>query len=504
MKKIHLLLVCLLSLPLFGGAQQLTFSNQYLINKYSLSPAYAGFTQNTEAFAGYRQQWIGVQGAPEKRFASINGRQFENMGLGLSLTNDKTGIFNQLYGALSYAYHLKIDDMQGVSFGLAAGFYNNRIDISTLQTGGGQTDPMALNYQDFHGTTFDMNFGVMYHYDGFNIGVAMPRLLNNTLQYEKDKNDLKYTLSRHFLAHASFFYKINDDIAIEPSVVVQTTANSELDFSAGAMVSFRKWVWLAANYRKGNILAFSVGGAVGNRVVAHYTYEYCGEGMHSLSSGTHEFSIGYVLKYSQERNPPPTIFRPSAEAQKQEEQNRCCLENRALVKALEKRIDELQQKLDDCCKNKPQGAAPDSTRIKELLQKIRILEVEIEDLKASKFGDVEYEKPFVLKNITFATNSHELKASSFGELNKLVAEMNDKPQSTIKVVGFTDNVGDVVYNLRLSKKRARAVKDYLVSQGIDPGRIVTDGKGMADPIAPNDTNAGRAQNRRIEVSFNKK
>ncbi len=70
----------------------------------------------------------------------------------------------------------------------------------------------------------------------------------------------------------------------------------------------------------------------------------------------------------------------------------------------------------------------------------------------------------------------------------------------IKVVGYTDSIGTEAYNEQLSVRRANAVKDYMVSEGVDPGIIDVNGMGEADPVASNATAAGRAQNRRVEIS----
>jgi OOP family OmpA-OmpF porin len=72
---------------------------------------------------------------------------------------------------------------------------------------------------------------------------------------------------------------------------------------------------------------------------------------------------------------------------------------------------------------------------------------------------------------------------------------------TIIAIGHTDSIGTEAYNLGLSNRRAASVKAYLVSQGIDPNRIYTEGKGEAQPIATNKTPQGRAQNRRVEVEI---
>ena len=84
-------------------------------------------------------------------------------------------------------------------------------------------------------------------------------------------------------------------------------------------------------------------------------------------------------------------------------------------------------------------------------------------------------------------------------LDGVVKVMKDNPTLRVKVEGHTDSIGSDAYNQRLSEKRAQAVKDYLVREGIDPSRISTVGYGESKPVASNETESGRAQNRRAEI-----
>jgi outer membrane protein OmpA-like peptidoglycan-associated protein/tetratricopeptide (TPR) repeat protein len=104
----------------------------------------------------------------------------------------------------------------------------------------------------------------------------------------------------------------------------------------------------------------------------------------------------------------------------------------------------------------------------------------------------------VLKNVFFDTNKFDLKPESFPELEKLVTFMKSNPGISIEVSGHTDSTGDKKKNQALSENRARAVFDYLTSKGISSGRIAYAGYGDSRPVASNDTEEGRALNRRTE------
>jgi outer membrane protein OmpA-like peptidoglycan-associated protein len=104
-------------------------------------------------------------------------------------------------------------------------------------------------------------------------------------------------------------------------------------------------------------------------------------------------------------------------------------------------------------------------------------------------------------NITFKTGSADLNASFFKVLDGVALVLKRYDKSVIEVAGHTDNVGKTDYNQALSERRANAVAQYLISKGIKQERVIPVGGGENHPVASNDTEAGRAQNRRVELTL---
>ena len=107
----------------------------------------------------------------------------------------------------------------------------------------------------------------------------------------------------------------------------------------------------------------------------------------------------------------------------------------------------------------------------------------------------------VLKNVFFNFNSFELLPESYTELNKVVDYMNTNPAMKIEIGGHTDNVGTKEYNRTLSENRAKSVYTYLIGKGIDTNRLSYKGYDFSVPIADNNTEEGRAENRRTEFKI---
>lgn len=105
----------------------------------------------------------------------------------------------------------------------------------------------------------------------------------------------------------------------------------------------------------------------------------------------------------------------------------------------------------------------------------------------------------VLEGILFESGSATIDPASNERLDRVVEYMTHMTGARIRIAGHTDNVGNPQRNQALSQSRAEAVRSYLVSHGIDGSRVEAMGYGDTQPVAPNDTEAGRAQNRRIEA-----
>ncbi|RMG82565.1 MAG: OmpA family protein, partial [Bacteroidetes bacterium] len=102
-------------------------------------------------------------------------------------------------------------------------------------------------------------------------------------------------------------------------------------------------------------------------------------------------------------------------------------------------------------------------------------------------------------NLQFNFNSAVISPKSYAALDKLAELLKNNKDWKIKLAGYTDDVGDEITNLALSKRRADTVKKYLISKGVEEDRIIVKYYGEANPIAPNDSEENRRKNRRVEM-----
>lgn len=123
----------------------------------------------------------------------------------------------------------------------------------------------------------------------------------------------------------------------------------------------------------------------------------------------------------------------------------------------------------------------------------------------SSGNEAELPKRFNFQNLNFATGTASLNEGYQSELNQISTALKEYPSATARIIGYTDNTGNPTSNQSLSEARANSVKEQLVNSGISADRIEIEGRGQEAPVASNNSEEGRAMNRRIEfviTSFN--
>lgn len=110
------------------------------------------------------------------------------------------------------------------------------------------------------------------------------------------------------------------------------------------------------------------------------------------------------------------------------------------------------------------------------------------------------EQTVSLRSINFEFNQDRLTEPSKETLDKVAMAMKGQPALTVTIGGHTDSLGADAYNMKLSQRRANAVRSYLISTGVPAGNLVAKGYGESTPVADNDSEEGRTQNRRVEFT----
>lgn len=155
----------------------------------------------------------------------------------------------------------------------------------------------------------------------------------------------------------------------------------------------------------------------------------------------------------------------------------------------------------DICMDTPRGVAvtQDGCAGKPALAKVGTKK----ETRHASAKNIQHQAEIIreFNNILFDFDQYELKPRYYSVLDEVATMLSQNPATKVAIQGHTDNIGTADYNQNLSEKRARAVKKYFVSRGVDAGRLFPRGYGFTMNAASNETEAGRALNRRVELAF---
>jgi type IX secretion system PorP/SprF family membrane protein len=271
-------------------AQQTPLSENYFMDKYSLSPSYAGNFNPRYLIMGYRSDWSGIDGGPKTLRISYNDSFMEKSGYGGKIVYDKAGIFSQLYIIGSYSYNLQINNDHHIMFGLSAGIYKNRLNLLDYYNDPNYTiDPALINQDIKSKLKFMSDFSAVWTWKGVEAGFMFSNISFGDASY-KDV-DLKYNPLANFQFHATYLYNINEDWDVAPLVIVRGGKFIKSQFELASQVVYLKKFRGSLVFRDPGILGFGIGANIDKGLKIAYNFNFAT----NVSMGVfnnHEISIG--------------------------------------------------------------------------------------------------------------------------------------------------------------------------------------------------------------------
>ena len=300
--KISSLILFFLGIVISVSAQQDPMFTQYMHNPVSINPAYAGSRGTLNAVVMNRQQWVGIEGAPNTMTVSINSPFIGyNVGIGLSLIYDQIDPTRQVGIYSDYAYHLKVSNKVKFAMGLKAGF--NMYDVNTMQLRGAQNEDNPTVEK-----MYLPNFGVgSYLYsDRFYLGLSVPKMLQNSLS--DNKNTLMNKEERHYFLTGGYVFDMSANVRFKPSFTFRMVSGAPLssEFSGAFLLHDR--LWLGAMYRYLEALGGMVKFDITNQLGMGYAYDMTLSRLGNYNQGTHELYVSYDIAYRNKKILSPRYF----------------------------------------------------------------------------------------------------------------------------------------------------------------------------------------------------
>lgn len=277
-------------------AQQMPFSSQYYMNQFITNPALTGNKAGTNAFLTHRSQYTGIAGGPQTTYFTLDGPiKRDGIGLGLTMYSDITDILHRTGVNASYSYKINLDQgkQHKLTFGLALGIVNNKIDFTKV-TVLDNTDPVFTSQEQVKAAV-NADFGLAYNFRGLEVGLAAPQIIGNKVNY---KNNLgltgTYNMARHYYGTLKYVFDVSltKGITAYPLVMVRNVPGAPLQYDVNAVIDWKKYGWFGLTYHSNYAVAISAGVRYKN-VCIGYAYDMGISKVRSYTGTTSEFLLSY-------------------------------------------------------------------------------------------------------------------------------------------------------------------------------------------------------------------
>jgi type IX secretion system PorP/SprF family membrane protein len=295
MKTIFFGLLFVLFSSMSYGQQDAQYT-QYMYNTNLINPAYAGSRETLNVFGLYRAQWVGFDGAPVTSNFSVDFLASDNLGIGISVLNDKIGPSVENTLNADFAYSIDVSDEYKLGFGLKATANLLDVDFGKLKLQG-NNDPIFETNID---NKFSPNVGVglFLRSEKSYVGISVPSLLE-TKHYDKSAgsgaNSHIATEKMNYYLIAGHVFDLNDNLKFKPSILTKYVAGAplQLDLSGNFLVNEKFTAGLA--YRYDAAVSALLGFQVSNEWFIGYAYDMETSAIAKNSSGSHEVFLRFEL-----------------------------------------------------------------------------------------------------------------------------------------------------------------------------------------------------------------
>lgn len=303
MMKTILTIICTSMLFSLGYSQQDSQYTQYMYNTSLVNPAYAGSRETLTAFLLYRNQWVGLDGAPVTNNFSISTPIGDsNFGVGLNFVNDKIGPVTENEISVDLAYFIQISENYKLSLGLkgTANLFN--LDVNKLRI----YDPLDPQFQNVD-TEFSPNVGAgLYLFsDKTYFGLSVPTFFES---YRYNDNNVEITKEKmHFYFIAGHVFTLSDNIDFKPALLTKSVEGAPLQTDITANFLFFDKLTLGAAYRWDASVSALAGFQISDSWFIGYGYDMETSKLSNYNSGSHEIFLRYEF-FNRSRVSAPRFF----------------------------------------------------------------------------------------------------------------------------------------------------------------------------------------------------
>jgi len=292
-----------------GFAQQNALFSQYMFNTLAFNPAYAGSRNVVAATALYRNQWVGIDGAPQTGTFTIDAPfANERLGLGVQVISDNIGITKTTGLVLSGSFRIPLNE-GSLSFGLQgsmnnyfAGFSNVNLDPS------GPVPDMAFD-ADVNKNLYNFGSGAYYRNSRFYAGLSVQDFVRNRLNFDTiGVGDITARQSAHAYLATGYVFPLSFDFNLKTSVLVKGVKGAPIQADLNATLWIKEIIAIGAEYRTNADISAMMELKVSPRVSIGYAFDRSTTNLRTYNSGSHEFMLRYEFSFDRNKILSPRYF----------------------------------------------------------------------------------------------------------------------------------------------------------------------------------------------------
>jgi type IX secretion system PorP/SprF family membrane protein len=311
MKKIVLKIVFFLLVFTQVQAQQDPHYTQYMYNMNVINPAYAGSKESISGSLLYRQQWVGLEGAPKTASFALHSPVGKNVGLGLSLISDKIGPVNENNLYVDFSYKLNLGDDKKLLFGLKTGTTFHQVGLFSDIGNGFVQNPNDLAFsENTSNVYFNFGAGVFYHSENYYVGVSMPNFLQTKhLRLSRDGDFYNFgSETQHYFITGGYVFQYNEFVKLKPSIMLKSALNVPVsaDFSGNVLLYDR--FEIGATYRLEDSFGAMVNFAITPNLRIGYAYDSIISDLKAVAPSSHEIMLLFDLNLYKKISVSPRFF----------------------------------------------------------------------------------------------------------------------------------------------------------------------------------------------------
>ena len=295
MKKLISLSVLIL-LPMMLMGQLTPVTNHYVLNPLRINPSYAGSRGGLSVAAFYRQQWVGLNGAPRTMSLELDAPVLsDKLGLGLFVVNDKIGVTKQTEVMTSYAFRISVGNGT-LALGLGAGLVATNTAWSELIVLDPGDDYFLIDSKVF--VVPDFSFGTYYSGKNYFLSFSIPRLLGYRFDFDKNKYSLRVEPGNYnYVLNTGYMFPLGPKARVMPSALVSYSPGDRLLYDGSLHFILYDRVWLGATYRSTGSVTALAQFAINNQLKMAYSYDFDFGKLGTYNNGSHEVMLRYEFRY---------------------------------------------------------------------------------------------------------------------------------------------------------------------------------------------------------------